>query len=111
MKKLYLSILSILSIIPLLNAQLYPEDYDEVDFAFDSLYSYKYQQLLRSKDSIALVKLYEDLNEKILDASNTNELTISNSTIHTLPQSFNQLSELESLGFINCRQLDIQTVI
>ena len=111
MKKLYLSILSILSIIPLLNAQLYPEDYDEVDFAFDSLYSYKYQQFLRSKDSIALVKLYEDLNEKILDASNTNELTISNSAIHTLPQSFNQLSELESLGFINCRQLDIQTVI
>lgn len=111
MKKISISVLSAMFAFSQLNAQLYPKDYDEVDFAFDSLYSYKYQQFLRSKDSIALVNLYQELNDKILDAANTNELLISNSTIHSLPQSFNQLTELESLSFYNCRNLDIDVIL
>ena len=94
-----------------LEAQLYPKDYDDIDFTFDSLYSVKYQAFQRSKDSISLHNLYADLESKINSASNSNELIITNSTIHSLPLGIDKLSKVEKVVFANCKKLDVEKVI
>lgn len=111
MKKLiYIFLITIVSPI-VCQAQLYPKDYDAVDFAFDSLYSVKYQDYMRVKDSIALVKLYGALNEKINNAAVTDELIITNSSIHSLPISVSKLSNVNKVVFINCKNLDVPKVL
>ena len=93
------------------DAQLYPKDYDAVDFAFDSLYSVKYQKYLRQKDSISLSLVYADLEAKIQEAGTRKELIITNSTIHSLPIGIGKLVNLERVVFANCKNLNLEKVL
>jgi len=111
MKKILLFPLLFCISIGFVDAQLYPKDYDAVDFAFDSLYSVKYQKFLRAKDSISLTLVYADLEAKILEAGTRKELIITNSTIHTLPIGIEKLVNLEKVVFANCKKLELEKVL
>jgi Leucine-rich repeat (LRR) protein len=95
----------------LVAAQLYPKDYDAVDFAFDSLYSVKYQKYLREKDAISLSLVYADLEAKIQEAGARKELIISNSTINILPLGIEKLVNIERVVFANCKNLEFEKVL
>lgn len=111
MKKLiYIFLMTLISPI-VCKAQLYPKNYDAIDFAFDSLYSLKYQDYMRVKDSIALAKLYRALDEKIINAAVTDELIITNSSIDSLPIGVSELSNVKKVVFINCKNLDVPKVL
>jgi Leucine-rich repeat (LRR) protein len=111
MKKILFICLLFIFSLATLNAQLYPKDYDAIDFAFDSLYSVKYQKFLRAKDSTSLYILYQDLESKIQEAEERRELVITNSTIHSLPLGVEKLVNLEKVVFANCKNLDLAKVI
>lgn len=110
MKQLF-AILTILSIGLTVNAQLRPADYDDIDFVFDSIYSYQYQKAKQEKDSIALHKLNQQLASYISNAEKTQELTITNSSIHRLPSGIEKLNNLEAVYFNNCKNINVDVVL
>ena len=90
-------------------AQLNNQEYDEVDFLFDSVYSYNYQQYLKTQDSLSLVKLYTDLNQQIdAEKNSLKELSIKKSSIQFLPEKVTELQQIESVVLWDCKRIDLK---
>lgn len=90
-------------------AQLNNENYDRVDFVFDSIYSYNYQQYLKTQDSLRLVQFYTELNQQI-DAEKDflKEFSIKKSSIQFLPEKITELQEIESIVIWDCKRIDLK---
>lgn len=90
-------------------AQLKIQKFDEVDFKFDSTYSFNYKQFLKEQDSLQLIKLYADLNLQIdSEKDYLTELVIKRSSIQLLPDRISELQLLESVVLNDCKKIDLK---
>ncbi len=92
-------------------AQLYPKNYDKVDYMFDSIYSANYQNYKNKQDSARLQMLYSMIKTSVSNGARDTELLIPNSILSALPKDVFYFKDLEKITFFNCKRLNIDTVI